>query len=327
MKTRWCDKSITTAKRAEIIFSIYPDAQFICLYRDCMDVVFSLLESSPWGFDRFAVAPYLEGTIGNTVVGLTRYWIDYARTILMFERNHRQQCHRIRYEELVTAPEETLKNLSKWLGIHWQDKSIEKMFLRDLSSGPGDQKSHYAGIFHSDSIGRGSQIPFSLIGEVELVQINGLLRELSYPTIERSWNGPSPLRRSLKLNSIASKGDVDYCLETWKLRIAEHPSRGGSTIRLCKILVEDIQSISFIIDLEERTVDLAQENSKADVFLLCRWADLQTLTFGDLDPAVALDTGRIRVGAAVNNEPEVAKAIRSALCCIARSISEQHLEA
>jgi hypothetical protein len=46
-RQRWCDKSLGTAETAAAFLDLYPDAQFICLYRHCMDVVASGIEACP----------------------------------------------------------------------------------------------------------------------------------------------------------------------------------------------------------------------------------------------------------------------------------------
>ena len=54
-KIRWCDKSLVSVLHADILGSIWPCAQFLCLYRHCMDVVYSGIQASPWGLHGMAL--------------------------------------------------------------------------------------------------------------------------------------------------------------------------------------------------------------------------------------------------------------------------------
>src|SRR5258707_309898 len=43
-KPIWCDKSPANLQRFEILTEVFPDARFILLYRQCLDVVLSTIQ-------------------------------------------------------------------------------------------------------------------------------------------------------------------------------------------------------------------------------------------------------------------------------------------
>lgn len=56
-KGRYCDKSIGTARYAELLARAYPGSPFICVYRNPMDVIASGAEACPWGLNGYGFDP------------------------------------------------------------------------------------------------------------------------------------------------------------------------------------------------------------------------------------------------------------------------------
>ena len=50
-RKRYCDKSLGTARFAELLLRVYPQAKFLCLYRHPMGVIASGIEACPWGLN------------------------------------------------------------------------------------------------------------------------------------------------------------------------------------------------------------------------------------------------------------------------------------
>jgi protein-tyrosine sulfotransferase len=49
-KDIWCEKTPNNVNYIRVLRNVFPDAAFICLYRNCMDFVNSCLEYSRYGF-------------------------------------------------------------------------------------------------------------------------------------------------------------------------------------------------------------------------------------------------------------------------------------
>jgi protein-tyrosine sulfotransferase len=87
-KRRWCDKSLDSAQMADLLAHLYLEAQFVCLYRPCVDVVVSAIEASPWGLSGYGFDPYVTNTPGNMVLAAARCWLDTTRAIVEFQEKH-----------------------------------------------------------------------------------------------------------------------------------------------------------------------------------------------------------------------------------------------
>ena len=119
-KSQWVDKSLPTVGLIEHIVAVYPNARFICLYRNALDTINSIIEASEFGYDSFGVGTYVARNPRNTVMALALSWIDKTEMILRFEHAHRDRSHRIRYEDLVANPAfETDALYEFWLNAYW----------------------------------------------------------------------------------------------------------------------------------------------------------------------------------------------------------------
>jgi len=82
-----------------------------------MDMIRSGLDACPWGLTGYGFDEYIVGSPGNAVLALARYWLDNATLIHEVEKEHSQRCHRIRYEDLVQDPEETMREVYAFVGV------------------------------------------------------------------------------------------------------------------------------------------------------------------------------------------------------------------
>jgi Sulfotransferase family len=188
-KRRWCDKSLDSHMYAELIAQAYPKAKFICLYRHCMDVIASGIEACPWGVSRFGFDPFVAQYPGNNVAAIGAYWMSCAQTIMKFEEEHPSSCHRIRYEDLVTAPEETAAAMFDFLDLPRVPGITDECFkIPHESNGPGDEKIWFTDRVKSSGIGRGVKVPVGALPEPMQADINQALDKLGYKQLGAGWN-------------------------------------------------------------------------------------------------------------------------------------------
>ena len=116
-KRVFCDKSLGSARYADLLRQLYPRARFICLYRHPMDMIRSGLEACPFGLNGYGFDQYIGGSPGNSVLALARYWLDNATMIAAAEDEYPQLCHRIRYEDLVEDPDGMMREVYAFLGV------------------------------------------------------------------------------------------------------------------------------------------------------------------------------------------------------------------
>jgi len=184
----YCDKSLGTARYAELLTRIYPGTRFICLYRHPMDVISSGLEACPWGLNGYGFDPYIAGSPGNAVMALARYWHDQATEIAAVEERYPGRYHRVRYEEMAADPEQVAAGLFDFLGVARVPGIAQAVFAGDHERyGPGDHKIWHTVTISPDSVGRSDAVPVGLIPPPLLESINGLLEKLGYLTIDEKW--------------------------------------------------------------------------------------------------------------------------------------------
>ncbi|MGH3164376.1 MAG: sulfotransferase family protein [Trebonia sp.] len=188
-KGRWCDKSLDNHLNADLLAELYPEARFICLYRHCMDMVASAVETCPWGLHRYGLDPYVAMHPGNSVAAVGSYWQATASSILKFEENHPESCLRVRYEELVTAPEESAAAIFAFLGVRQVPGITRECFSAPHeSNGPGDDKVWFTDSVSTDSVGRGVVVPAAALHGPLRDSINDILGQLGYRTVGDDWN-------------------------------------------------------------------------------------------------------------------------------------------
>lgn len=194
-KPRWCDKSLDTFYNAGLLAQLYPQARFVCLYRHCMDVIASGVEVCPWGVSRFGFDAYVAQHPGNSVAAIGNYWLDCARVILEFEEAQPERCHRIRYEDLATAPEEIAADLLEFLGVAPMPGITAACFeAPHEGDGPGDEKIWFTKKVTTETLGRGINVPAAALPPDMREQINDVLGKLGYRAVGEGWNeAPGPL--------------------------------------------------------------------------------------------------------------------------------------
>jgi hypothetical protein len=188
-KRRWCDKSLGSHHEAELAARLYPEAKFICLYRHCMDVIASGVEACPWGLHRFGFDGVAAQYPGNSVTAVGSYWLAAVRSIMAFESSHPDACHRVRYEDLVTAPEETAAAIFSFIGVEPVPDIARACFQTPHEgNGPGDEEIWFTSGITADSVGRGVRVPAAgLVPEVRQ-GVNEMLGRLGYLTVDDEWN-------------------------------------------------------------------------------------------------------------------------------------------
>jgi Sulfotransferase family len=194
-KRRWCDKSLGTAQVAAILVELFPKAKFVCLYRHCMDVIDSGLEASPWGLIDYGFQTVPGPLPGNNIAAIAAYWIEHTAAALNFEARFPDKCHRVYYEDLALAPEETADDLLEFIGVAPAPGIASRCFdLRSDLIGFADHKLRATSNISADSVGRGIRIPPEMMPPGQLDMMNKLLVTLGYTPVDEKWlASPTPL--------------------------------------------------------------------------------------------------------------------------------------
>jgi len=163
---RWGDKTPLNTLVLERIFSVFPDAQFIHMVRDGVDVV----------------ASYLEANLYSNIESAAQRWTDSVRAANEFARHHPDNCLELRYETLARDTATTASKVCGFLNIEYNSGMIES---HEFVERMGDvaMRQHHSTVGQpivSNRIGRGRQ-RFSDEEREQLQEIMGLeLARLGY---------------------------------------------------------------------------------------------------------------------------------------------------
>jgi hypothetical protein len=152
-KQIWCDKTPDNLLHLDHIDWAFPNARYLCLYRQGKDVIQSCLESSRDGF-MTELASYVQKRPDNLVAAMLENWIDKTERLIAFEAGN-ERCLRLRYEDLVTDSVATLNSVFGFLELSWDPSLLDEVFATPHDPGGGDANIRSSDRINQDRIGRG----------------------------------------------------------------------------------------------------------------------------------------------------------------------------
>lgn len=138
---RWGDKTPLNAMYVYRLRRVFPNAQFVHMIRDGVDVVHSYVQAGLYEDYRTAA---------------TR-WRESVKFLRRFGDQHASSYYEIRYEQLVQEPEETLERLCRFLMIPFA-ASMMTPHRREQEWGDIKYIDHHANVLNdiaTNSIGKG----------------------------------------------------------------------------------------------------------------------------------------------------------------------------
>jgi protein-tyrosine sulfotransferase len=178
-KRIWCDKTPANVPFLGLLATIFHDARFLCLYRNCRDAAYSCYAGATHGV-MAELARYVARHPDNFPVAMVENWVDKNEAITAFERQHASRCMRIRYEDLVTAPDAEMSNVMRFLALDWDPALLRLAFEMPHLAGGGDTKIRDQKSVHTRSIGLGRQMPLAALPPSLAARANALLAQLNY---------------------------------------------------------------------------------------------------------------------------------------------------
>jgi hypothetical protein len=121
---RWGDKTPRMAQHLPVLYSVFPDADYLQITRNSRDAIASYLTS----FDR---------PIHDVI---QRYISDEA-TIESFGQQHASQFMQISYEELTRRPQQTIEEVCRFLGVTFDEGMLHPYEYTDVL-GDTNQSQH-----------------------------------------------------------------------------------------------------------------------------------------------------------------------------------------
>lgn len=160
-KYQWCEKTTLNINYLSILSKIFPESKFICLYRNCLDVINSCIATSSWGF-MAELAPYVKNNPDNFIAAMAESWLEKNQKLFAFEQLHQDRCFRLTYESLVTEPNNILASLFKFLDLEWDDQLLSKVFTTHHDNGDGDTRILFTEKISQASVGKGEEFRYQI---------------------------------------------------------------------------------------------------------------------------------------------------------------------
>lgn len=280
----YCDKSLDSVHHLELVRTLFPRVRMVMVFRHVMDTVASGIEASPWGFQAYGYAPYVQTSPGNFAAALASYWLDHVGRALSWEKAHPEMCYRLRYEDLVLSPEEAVTGIQRFLGVEEDVSVLVGAFERGPARGPGDYKIEHTRGIHAQSLGHGKRVPVTLLPPPLIQALNEQLAALGYDALDGSWNAAERIAdgggRGIwanRLTDLMSSVDVTAAPES---------------VRSFAVVAEDHRALRWVIDSSAGSVE--QGDGEVDAVLTGTAEDLVLMLTGGENLGVLLRSGRLR---------------------------------
>ena len=295
-KRIWCEKTPGNVLHLDLLARVFPDAQYLCLHRNCMDVVHSCVELYRLGYDAWA-APYVQRHPKNFVAAMVESWNDNTARLIDFERRHPAQCVSIKYEDIVLQPNETMSVVFAVLGLAPAVDLRRSVFSVPHEDGSGDPKSAFMKKFDRGSIGKGSRLPSERIPAPLWARMNELLAELDYPTVGPDWNDtPSPYLPAEDdpddhlINSPAEAFDRQF-----PALLSRYPKWPESLKARCKFNLTGDGGGVWIVDLTKTENHISAGDAPSDCTIKMEAADFIDMANGQLIPGTAIGMDKVHL--------------------------------
>jgi len=135
----WGDKTPMNTLYLDWIGTVFPRSKFIHIIRDGRDVASSYLK-----MERY-----------NTILEAANRWINSIESAQSFGSKIKENYMELRYEELVTKPEEVIKDTCDFLDIDYDSKMLDHTKqVKKLGDTDKEHHSNLSKPISSDSVGK-----------------------------------------------------------------------------------------------------------------------------------------------------------------------------
>ena len=133
-KPRWGDKTPMYMRHLPLLEELFPDAQYVHLVRDGRDAALSFLQMPEGTFTRTWAHP----ATSRQFACLWRKEVDDARAL--GRRVGASRYREVRYEELVSEPEATIRGICAFAELPFEPSMLEYAGAVDVSAKPHQQR-------------------------------------------------------------------------------------------------------------------------------------------------------------------------------------------
>jgi protein-tyrosine sulfotransferase len=169
--TRWCDVARAEPRAAQTYLKVFPAAKFLCLHRDCLDVMRTGIRAHPWGMAGSPFAPFAASNEGSAAI-IAAYWAANTAALLKIEEDHPGACLRVRIEDLTGHPGAASEAIPDFWGV--QDRH---------RAHPAPETSHLVNLGAADAAAADPtlQVPVARVPPQLRTEIDDLSARLGYP--------------------------------------------------------------------------------------------------------------------------------------------------
>jgi protein-tyrosine sulfotransferase len=291
-KRLWCEKTPQNVYHLRLLDLLFPRAKHICLHRHALDVVSSATKMAG------RIGPIQKAiykSSGHVLTGTIRWWCEMTRASLEFEQRNPDRCFRIRYEDVVTAPERVLAPLFSFLGVSWDERMLEEVFSASHDEGYEDPNIRFTGRIHAGSIGSGSSLSLEGVPDEVLSTMHQLLSELGYPEVS------APPTEAPAAAPAARTADMPWFFETFlPAQLEAMPDLAASIGRSFRFAVDGPGGGTWAVDLRPEGSRVQREAGDSQCTVMVSAADLTAISRGDLNSRKAFLDGRLRLAGQVD---------------------------
>jgi protein-tyrosine sulfotransferase len=137
-KPIWLEKTPRNIERFQFVRRHFPHAKLVHIIRDGRDVVCSLRRTS------FARIDHVPGDSVKAAVRCATQWRRFVESGMRLRGD--AGYYELRYEDLVLAPEQTIRSLLEFLGLPWED---EILIAEQTDTAVGDEAVASGEVFES----------------------------------------------------------------------------------------------------------------------------------------------------------------------------------
>ena len=296
-KQVWCEKTPMNMEYLSILDSIFPDAKYICLYRNCMDVVHSCINLSKYRFLPEHV-PYVHRNPESIIAAMLENWLEKTDRLLAFESAHQDRCFRVKYESIVTQPEETLMPLFRFLDVEWEKDLMERVFEVSHDKGEGDGRAALSSKIRQDSIGKGIEVPRAGIPNKFIIKTDKLLYQLGYACLDDYYsNNTKYINHDINEDNISNIFKNRF-INAIKKNRWRYPALNG----IWKVIIRGDANRIWIIDLSNENELIKEGDFDADFTLRLSATLLVDMINGTRDAIEAVSQGDIEINGVDDKE-------------------------
>jgi protein-tyrosine sulfotransferase len=295
-KSMWCEKTPANVNHMDLLMGVFPEAKYICLYRNCMDVVHSHIEANLHGWYPDLVR-YIHRSPENIIGAMVENWVDKTGRILKFELAHTANCFRLKYESLVFDPHASMKSLFAFLSVEWNPSVLDAVFSSRHDVGFGDVKIRFSRKIIRNSVGKGSKLPRRAIPDDLLEKANHLLARLDYPVIGPEWDfTPSPYHAEREVEQVAC---ADAVKQVFTSHIPQRVRRQIKRLRgvrgAIKFIIPELGGMGWMVDLTGEAGHPVPGGSAADCTIMISADDLMNVVSGRSNAGEAFLQGKVKI--------------------------------